>query len=155
MIKVVFVCLGNICRSPLAEGIFKKMLIEENLHNKIYADSAGTAAYHIGDQPDKRSIEIAHKYGIVLEHEGRQFSRNDLHEFDYIIAMDSKNYAGIKGLGEGKGKVVLMRDFDEHGSGKDVPDPYYGGIEGFEEVYNMAHRSCAALLEHIKKEHQF
>jgi len=152
MIKVVFVCLGNICRSPLAEGVFKKMLAEEKLHHKIYADSAGTAAYHIGDQPDKRSCEIANKYGIDLAHEGRQFNRNDLHEFDYIIAMDGKNYAGIKSLGEGKGKVALMRDFDEQGRGKDVPDPYYGGMEGFEEVYQMAYRSCKELLEHIKKE---
>jgi len=155
MIKVVFVCLGNICRSPLAEGIFKKMLAEHNLHDKIYVDSAGTAAYHIGDPPDKRSIEVAYKYGIILNHVGRQFKREDLHDFDYIIAMDSKNYAGIKSLGEGKGKVALMRDFDKQGRGKDVPDPYYGGMEGFEEVYQMAYRSCVELLKHIKNEGQF
>lgn len=154
MTNVIFVCLGNICRSPLAEGILKKMLVDEGLHDKIYVDSAGTAAYHVGDPPDKRSCEVAYKYGIKLEHEGRQLKHKDLHEFHYIIAMDNSNYTGIKNLGEATGEVLLMRDFDEQGRGKDVPDPYWGGMEGFEEVYQICCRSCKNLLEYIKKERQ-
>jgi len=154
MISIVFVCLGNICRSPLAEGIFKKMLHDEGLTTKFYVDSAGTSAYHLGDQPDYRSCQVAEKHGITLSHEAKQLSFSDLHTFHYIIAMDNNNYRGIKALGEAKGQVILMRDFDTQEQGKDVPDPYYGGIEGFEDVYQICYRSCKNLLEYIKKEQE-
>jgi|SRR6185437_7823951 len=154
MINIVFVCLGNICRSPLAEGIFLKMLKDEQLESKFYVDSAGTSAYHLGEQPDARSCEVAENHGITLFHEGRQLNYSDLHKFDYIIAMDNNNYRGIKALGEAKGQVILMRDFDTQGQGKDVPDPYYGGKDGFEEVYQICYRSCKNLLDYIKKEQE-
>ena len=152
MTNVIFVCLGNICRSPLAEGILKKMLVEEKLSEKFHVDSAGTSAYHLGNQPDDRSCQIAEKHGIHLNHEARQLKHKDLHEFNYIIAMDNSNYQGIKALGEATGEVILMRDFDELGRGKDVPDPYWSGLDGFEEVYQICHRSCKNLLQYIIKE---
>ena len=152
MIKVIFVCLGNICRSPLGEGILKKMLEKERLQDKFFVDSAGTSAYHLGQQPDERSCQTAEKHGISLNHQARQLKHKDLQEFHYIIAMDNSNYQGIIALGEAAGEVLLMRDFDELGRGKDVPDPYWSGLDGFEEVYQICHRSCKNLLDYIKKE---
>jgi len=157
MIHVMFVCLGNICRSPLAEGVFKKLVKDRNLHDEVIVDSAGTSDWHVGDLPDPRTEEIANEHGILLDHRGQQIHSKDLQTFDYIIAMDNSNYNNIrslKGFGEkGQGNLVLMRDFDELGKGKDVPDPYYGGQDGFKNVYDMLLRSCNNFLDHIVKEH--
>ena len=156
MVKVLFVCLGNICRSPLAEGIFKQRVKEAGLEDKIFIESAGTSGWHIGEPPDARSIEIAEKNGIFLDSYGRKAISNDFEDFDYIIAMDRNNFSDLKGLPKsskkGAADLFLMRDFDDIGRGQDVPDPYYGGEDGFSYVFELLDRSCENLLERIKRD---
>ena len=158
MVKILFVCLGNICRSPLAEGIFKQRVREESLDDKINVESAGTSGWHVGQRPDPRSIEVANINGIELDSFGRKAIGNDFKEFDYIIAMDRDNYKDLKNLPgrsmEGAAKLYLMRDFDEFGKGLDVPDPYYGGDDGFAYVFELLDRSCGDLLGEIKRDHK-
>ncbi len=153
MVKVLFVCLGNICRSPLAEGIFLQQVVDAGLDNRILVDSAGTSGWHIGQPPDPRSVDVALKNGIRLNSYGRKAVSQDFDEFDYIIAMDKSNYADLErirqGAGDGAAKLYLMRDFDDKGKGQDVPDPYYGGTDGFDRVYEMLNRSCKNLLAEI------
>ena len=154
MIKVLFVCLGNICRSPLAEAIFKKKLQNEGLEGKIHADSAGTANYHVGENPDPRTIEIARKHGVPVNHKGQQFKKHHYDEFDYLLAMDHSNYHNMTiEMGMDSDKLILMRDFDSDGNGQDVPDPWYGGMNGFEDVYQILDRSLDEFLEFVRKEH--
>lgn len=154
--KILFVCLGNICRSPMAEGILKHMVKEEGLANKIFIDSAGTSGYHSGNAPDQRMQETAEKHGIKLTSASRQLSFGDFYDFDYIVAMDGKNYEDIMAEcpinHDHKAQIVMMREFDmERGENEiDVPDPYYGGQQGFENVYEMLYRSCYVFLNHIK-----
>ncbi len=153
MIKVLFVCLGNICRSPLAEGVFNAFVLRDNLNKSILSDSAGTAGYHIGAPPYKRSLNIHEEHGILLEHCGRKLSSSDFEEFDFIIAMDKNNYKDIINLqnkSKGKAKVFLYRDFDPLGKG-DVPDPYHGTMKDFEEVYQMCYRTSENLLAFVQK----
>ena len=158
MVKVLFVCLGNICRSPLAEGVFKQRVKEADLEDKIFVDSAGTSGWHIGEAPDPRSIEVAWQNGIELDSDGRKAISEDFQKFDYIIAMDGNNYSDLKRLPgssiEGAAKLNLMRDFDDIGKGQDVPDPYYGGDDGFTYVYDLLDRSCRNLLDEIIDDHQ-
>ncbi|REE05739.1 low molecular weight protein-tyrosine-phosphatase [Marinoscillum furvescens] len=155
MIKVLFVCLGNICRSPLAEAICKHKVSERGLSAHIEVDSAGTANYHIGADPDERSIEVAVKHGIPIAHKGRQFHFSDGEHFQYILAMDASNHRNIiHELADKHEGLYLMRDFDPKGKGMDVPDPYYGGKDGFEEVYQMLDRSIDAFLNYVVKEHK-
>jgi protein-tyrosine phosphatase len=157
MVKVLFVCLGNICRSPLAEGVFKNLVRERGLSSKISCDSAGTSPWHIGDHPDPRSVEIAEENGILLDHLGQQVSVGDFSEFDYIMAMDDSNKADLEHLERrygGKARVVKMMDFDNTSSGMNVPDPYYGGPEGFQRVFDMLTESCNNFIDHIVEESQ-
>ena len=158
MIKVLFVCLGNICRSPLAEGVFKNHVLEAGLEDKFEVDSAGTSGWHIGELPDPRSIEVAEKNGIVLESRGRKANAKDFETFDYIIAMDKDNYHDLKILNEHShienGQLHLMRDFDPIGKGEDVPDPYYGGADGFDYVFDLLNRSSEQLLSKIRSDHK-
>lgn len=151
MINVLFVCLGNICRSPLAEGVFMHKVYSRNLGNEFKADSAGTASYHIGKLADKRSIAVALAYGIELTHKARAFRVDDFYDFDYIVAMDKQNYKDIQRLepAGAKARVVLMRDYDHELKGGEVPDPYYGEHKDFEEVYSILDRSCNNLLEQL------
>ena len=158
MLNVLFVCLGNICRSPLAEGIFQDLLVKKKLSDQFFCDSAGTSGWHIGAQPDRRSEAIANKHGFTLSHSGRQIEQEDFENFDYIIAMDQSNLENIKQV-QGyetfnKDRLVLMRKFDDESPNKDVPDPYFGGPEGFETVYQMLDRSCKKFLKHLQEEHQ-
>ncbi len=157
MIKVLFVCLGNICRSPLAEGIFKQLVREEGLEDKIHIDSAGTSGWHIGEPPDPRTIEVAQKNGVPIEHYGKEVAPSDFEKFDYIIAMDDSNLADLERLHgrarHNKAQLFKMRDFDDIGTGGDVPDPYYGGPDGFDKVFDLLRRSSRNLLEKIKKDH--
>ena len=149
MSKILMVCLGNICRSPLAEGILKA----KTNHLDVVVDSAGTAAYHIGEQPDIRSIEIANKYGVDLTSQrARQFSVNDFDDFDKIYAMDSSNYANIISLArdeKDRDKVDVILNESNPKSFQSVPDPYYGGDNGFQDVYDMLDKACDKIVEQI------
>jgi protein-tyrosine phosphatase len=155
-LKVLFVCLGNICRSPLAEGVFRHVVQQAGLSDRFEIDSAGTSSYHIGDPPDPRTTSVARQRGVELTGAARQFQRTDLQTFDYILAMDEQNLANIKRLVSAppRARVQLLREFDELASAdRNVPDPYYGGPRGFEDVQDIVERSCAALLQHIRAEH--
>ena len=151
MSKILMVCLGNICRSPLAEGILKA----KTNHLDVVVDSAGTAAYHVGEQPDIRSIEIANKYGIDLTSQrARQFSVNDFNKFDKIYAMDSSNYANIISLArdeKDRNKVDVILNESNPKSFQSVPDPYYGGENGFQDVYEMLEEASNIITQKLEK----
>lgn len=151
--KLVFVCLGNICRSPTAEGIFIHKVKEAGLENYFYIDSAGTSAYHIGESANSKSQATANKHGIHLPSKARRFEYTDLEEFDLILAMDSENLSNIKTLdrkSKYSEKIKMMREFDPQPGNGEVPDPYYGGLQGFENVFQVLNRSCEALLDQLK-----
>ena len=153
MIKVLFVCLGNICRSPLAEAIFNKKVKEAGLEGQVMSDSAGTANYHIGENPDPRTVEIAEKHHTPINHKGQQFKKHHESEYDYLIAMDQSNYQNmIREMGTPSPKLLLMRDFDPDGKGQDVPDPWYGGMDGFENVYQILDRSIDSFIRSMRAE---
>ncbi|MEX2281058.1 MAG: low molecular weight protein-tyrosine-phosphatase [Gemmatimonadota bacterium] len=156
-VRVVFVCMGNICRSPLAEGVFRHLVAKRGLTDRFAIDSAGISGYHEGDPPDARSAAVARQRGIELTGQSRPLKRRDLEHFDYVIVMDSENLAGVQRLAIGaapSARIQYLREFDPDASGQlDVPDPYYGGASGFEHVQDMVERSCERLLDAIVKEH--
>ena len=150
-ISILFVCLGNICRSPLAEGVFKDLVVRRGLSDRFEIDSAGTGGWHVGEPADSRATMVAESHGVKLESRARQVVEEDLERFDYVIAMDRDNLAELERMAGGiedGAELRLLRDFDPVGGGE-VPDPYYGGASGFETVYEMVARSCAALLDHV------
>lgn len=150
--KLLFVCLGNICRSPAAENIMNHLIDQANLNTQIVCDSAGTSSYHIGSSPDRRMTQSANQRGIKMTGKGRQFQRDDFEKFDLILAMDQENYENIlhlDPLGKYRHKVKLMCEFCRHHTLKEVPDPYYGGTEGFNQVIDLLLDSCEGLLEFI------
>ncbi|WP_299179118.1 low molecular weight protein-tyrosine-phosphatase [uncultured Neptuniibacter sp.] len=153
MVKVLFVCLGNICRSPTAHGVFQKMVEQQGLEDHIVVDSAGTAAYHVGNPPDRRSTEAAkqREYDLSVLR-ARQAIIADFSEFDYILAMDFENLSNLKAIQPAgyQGHLGLFLDFSEMQE-DEVPDPYYGGAAGFEHVLDLVESASFGLLQHIKK----
>ena len=154
MKKVLFVCLGNICRSPTAEGIFRKMVERENLSHKITIDSAGTLGHHSGESPDPRMIHHAANRGYDLTSVARGISAQDFGEFDYILTMDDENFRNVTDLcqSQSNSKIIPMMQFSEKFDHKQVPDPYYGGPDGFELVIDLLEDACSNFLTHLKKE---
>ncbi len=153
--RVLFVCLGNICRSPTAEAVMRRLVRDAGLEDEIAIDSAGTSSWHIGKAPDARSTAAARARGIELAGAARQVTNADLEDFDLVIAMDRQNAAELLMLarGEARDKVWLLRQFDPEAVATgdlDVPDPYYGGDGGFEHVLDVVERACRGLLEHIE-----
>jgi protein-tyrosine phosphatase len=152
--KIVFVCLGNICRSPTAEGIFQHLVKERGLESYFYIDSAGTSAYHIGEPANSKSRQVAERHGVELRSRARRFEVGDLEEFDLILAMDRENYDNLKQLdsnGRYSDKILLMRDFDPQPGDGEVPDPYYGGMDGFQHVFEVLRRSSNELLNELEE----
>lgn len=148
--KLLFVCLGNICRSPSAENIMNHLIRQAGLDDKIQCDSAGTSSYHIGSVPDRRMNAAAKLRGIELVGHARQFTKADFEEFDLILAMDRENYENICALDRSdryRHKVRLMCDFCTRHTLKEVPDPYYGGDEGFNQVIDLLFDACEGLLK--------
>jgi protein-tyrosine phosphatase len=153
MVKVLMVCLGNICRSPLAEGILQSKLPKD----KFFVDSAGTGDWHVGHQPDERSILTAKSRGLDIScQKARQIRPSDFTEFDHIYVMDSSNLRDVSRLApnpEAKAKVMLMMDEIYPGQNIDVPDPYYGGQKGFDKVYDMLDEACGLVAEKLIRQH--
>lgn len=152
--KICFVCLGNIVRSPLAENMFRHLADKSGVGDKYLVDSAGTSAWHIGEKPDSRMRLVASNHGLNYSGRARQFHTQDFEGFDWIIAMDSTNYGNLSALAvslEHQDKIRMMREFDPQGDiNSPVPDPYYGGMDGFEDVYQIVERSCKGLLEFLE-----
>jgi protein-tyrosine phosphatase len=152
--KICFVCLGNICRSPTAEGVFQHLVNEEGLQSHFCIDSAGTSAFHIGESANSKSQMTANKHGIKLHSKVRRFEPRDIEEFDLVIAMDEENYQNLLQMAKTDAnaqKIRLMRDFDPKPGDGNVPDPYYGGIGGFENVFRIIYRSSETLLNSLKE----
>ena len=173
--SVLFVCLGNICRSPLAEGIFRHQAQIRGLADRFEVDSAGTGAWHSGEPPDSRSVAVAASHGVRLTGTARQVGMDDFGRFDLIVAMDGSNQRSLERLREGgarwdsgrrrhgrgsgarphgdrnRARIVMMRDYGPSGGDPDVPDPYYGGPGGFEQVYRILERACGALLDELAR----
>lgn len=155
----MFVCLGNICRSPLAEAIFRNQVENHNLSHKLMCDSSGTSNYHIGQAPDHRTRANAVKNGLHLNHKGQQFSIEHFALFDYIVAMDQTNLDDIVSLEKQDPAAVgytliKMRLFDDVGKDLDVPDPYFGGPQGFQEVFEILDRANTNFLNYLIQKHQ-
>ena len=155
-ISVLFVCMGNICRSPTAEGVFRSLVRNAGLEHRLRIDSAGTHAYHIGKSPDARASAAAGKRGFDLSAlRGRQVCPQDFHEFDYILAMDEENLSNLKRIcpSGNEHKVRLFLEFSANFSEREVPDPYYGGAQGFEHVLDMVEDAARGLLQKLEREH--
>ena len=154
-VKVLFVCLGNICRSPLAEGIFRFKVNEKGLKDQFKIDSCGTSDYHIGEKPDERSVANAKKNGVDYMHRGRQLKKSDFYDFHYILPMDDLNLRDIEKLKpqDATAKVMKMRALDDGYQNGDVPDPYYGGENGFQLVFDILNHSTDKLLEELIERH--
>ena len=153
-VSVLFVCMGNICRSPTAEGVFRHLVRQEQLEHLIYTDSAGTHAYHVGNPPDTRAQETAERRGIQLHDlRARRVSAEDFDLFDYVLAMDSDNYEILSELCPPgyESRLRLFMEFAPHLDIPEVPDPYYGGASGFERVFDMVDEAAKGLLEDIRR----
>lgn len=148
--RVLFVCMGNICRSPAAEGVLRHLAAEEGLDGELDIDSAGTIGYHAGDPADQRMCDAARSRGIVLEGEARQFKPRDAETFDLVVAMDRENLAEIVNACGGRPpNLRLFADFLDDDAPRDVPDPYYGGTRGFEKVLDLLEAGCPRILDEL------
>jgi protein-tyrosine phosphatase len=153
-VKVLFVCMGNICRSPTAEGVFRKQVQEQGLDKQIIIDSAGTHSYHVGSSPDNRAQAAARKRDVDLSGlRGRQFSSVDFDEFDYVMVMDRSNLRDVLSLRESGQNAItkLFLEYAENAEEQEVPDPYYGGDRGFEYVLDLIESASKGLLAHIRQ----
>ena len=156
MTRILFVCLGNICRSPTAEGVMRSLVAQAGLEHSIELDSAGTGAWHVGSPPDERATTAASTRGVALAGSARQVRTADFKDFDLLIAMDSANLRDLRVLAHGdeeRAKVRLLREFDPVSAGAgdlDVPDPYYGAGDGFAKVFDLVHAGCEGLLAQIQ-----
>lgn len=150
-IRVLFLCLGNICRSPLAEGVFAELIRSNREEASFVVDSAGTSAYHVGEPPDPGSVRIAKANGIDISHQrSRALTRHDLEQFDFIIPMDRSNRSALAGKLPDE-RIARLREFDSEATGSlDVPDPWGGGTNGFADVFAIVDRAMPLLLEHMK-----
>ncbi len=162
-LRLLFVCLGNICRSPTAEGVMGEMVQRAGLEDTIEVDSAGTGAWHVGEPADERAAASARAHGVILDGRARQVTREDFEAFDLLLAMDAANERELLRLApgaEGRAKVRLLREFDPASARsherdvpdheRDVPDPYYGGASGFDDVFDLVSAACDGLLEQIR-----
>lgn len=155
MVRVLFVCLGNICRSPLAQGVFEEVLRREGLEDEVFVDSAGTGSWHVGSPPDERAQKSASLRGIDLgSQRARRITPDDCRSFDYVLTMDGENYRAVAALcREGSAEVRLFLDYAPDRAESEVPDPFYGGPEGFEHVLDLVEAASEGLLKDIEEEH--
>ena len=157
MTRILFVCLGNICRSPTAEGVMRRVVREEGLEDEFEIDSAGTGGWHVGNPPDARATESARRRGITLAGEARRVTRQDFEDYDLLLAADRENVDDLRAIApdeHARAKVRLLREFDPDidpaHPDLDVPDPYYGGPDGFEDVLDLVEAACRGLLAEVR-----
>jgi protein-tyrosine phosphatase len=157
-VAVSFVCMGNICRSPTAEAVMRHLVRDARLAERITVDSAGTGAWHVGEERDRRSRAVASQRGMPITGEARQFQRDDFARFDLVLALDEDNLRDLKRLAPNdaaRAKIHLLRSFEPGAApGSEVPDPYYGGPEGFERVFDICLAACRGLLAHLRAQYQ-
>jgi len=155
-VHVLFVCLGNICRSPTAQGVFEHLVKSEGLAHRIRVDSAGTHAYHVGEEPDRRSQAAAIRRGVDLSQQrARRVGEDDFDQFHYILAMDNENHRNLLAVcpDEHHHKIQMFLSYAENPIVREVPDPYYGGPNGFEQVLDLVEAASQGLLRHIRERH--
>ena len=155
--KLLFVCLGNICRSPAAEGVFLHLLNQRGLNDQFIVDSAGTGNWHVGHPADRRMSDAARRRGIHLPSRARQIELNDLEEFDLVLTMDDDNLEAVRGLAREAGarataQIQPMLSYSKRYSEREVPDPYYGGETGFEHVLDLLEDACSNLLDELRRQ---
>lgn len=148
-ITILFICMGNICRSPLAEGIFLHKVNQRGVAHEFVVESAGTGGWHVGELPDPRSRQIAGKYGIKLPSRSRQVTKKDSERFTHLICMDEANRENLLQIGIPEQRISLLLDADPNCQLREVPDPYYGGEDGFETIYRLIDSACDALLDEL------
>lgn len=161
MVKILFICLGNICRSPMAEAIFKKLVSERGLNGQIQTESAGIMGWHVGKSPDRRTLEVLAEHDTESTHVGKKLSVEDLKNYDHIAVMDEANFEAVYNfyyenlhVTPAARKIFLIRDFDPDVRGvQEVPDPYYEDKKVFRKVYDILHKSCNALIDYLIEEH--
>jgi protein-tyrosine phosphatase len=153
-VRILFVCMGNICRSPTAAAVMRSLVAQAGLEDRIEIDSAGTGGWHVGDPPDARSVAAAARRGIRVDGAARQVRSSDFEDFDILAALDSSNASALRRLAPDEGaaaKVRLLREFDPASGGDlDVPDPYYGGAHGFDHVLDLVDAACRGLLDEAR-----
>jgi protein-tyrosine phosphatase len=157
MVRICFVCLGNICRSPTAEAVMKHLVRQAELEHAFHIESAGTGDWHIGETRDRRSMATGAARGIPLSGRAQQFTAADFARFDHVVAMDTSNRDNLLKMASddaARAKVSMLRAHEEGAHAADVPDPYYGGAHGFEDVFDICQAACAGFLARLRREHR-